>query len=194
MKLSGWIVIAALAASAGPAAASSTWIGVNGGVGLPLGDFADLADTGFQIGGSAEVEVSPMWSVGGEIGFMSFGGDSDVEDVLSFFYGESVDVSFRLIPITAIARLNFPTESNVQPFLRGGVGAYMGTSKIDGQSFSDDESSTDIGFNLGGGMTVASSGNVRFGGDVIYHYIATEDTATNLFTLRFLVLFGAGGP
>jgi opacity protein-like surface antigen len=79
------------------------------------------------------------------------------------------------------------------PFLRAGLGAYLLKTKVEGETFEGDDDETDLGFNIGGGLLIHSSSNMAIGGDLLYHYIATEDEATNLFTLRAVLMFGVGG-
>jgi opacity protein-like surface antigen len=193
VRLKAWLLVAGLACAV-PAHAATTYFGINGGLALPVGDFGDAANTGFTLGASLDIPVNDMWWLGGEVGWAGFGGSDDLEDALSILAGEDVDVSFRAIPIIATARLMIPTQGTVAPFVRGGLGAYMFTAELEGETFEDDDSETDLGFNLGGGFLARTGGSMMWGADLIYHYIATEDESTNVLTVRGLLLFGTGGP
>ncbi|HYM80874.1 MAG TPA: outer membrane beta-barrel protein [Candidatus Limnocylindria bacterium] len=193
MRTRGWMLVACLVATASPAVATTTWLGVNGGVAVPTGDFGDDANLGFTFGGSVDVRITETSSVGGEIGYAPFSGSDELESALSSLTGEVVDASLSAIPITATARLWIPSSGTVAPFLRFGVGAYLLRTTIEGETFEVDDSETAVGVNLGGGVAFETGENMMLGTDALYHYISTEGGAANLFTLRAVLFFELGG-
>jgi hypothetical protein len=72
------VAVLAFAVAATPASAQNLSAFVGGGVTLPIGDFGDVADTGWNVGGGVLVPVGAagMW-VGGE----AFYGRNSVKDI-----------------------------------------------------------------------------------------------------------------
>jgi opacity protein-like surface antigen len=116
--------------------------------GLASGDGA--YDLGFGVGASARWRRSD-WPVAirGDAYFAHHTGD--VGTLLGGF-----DVSLNLFGILGNAEYSFPTESTLKPYVFGGVGLFYANTDIDydGANLddSDYDSSTDLGFNAGGGV------------------------------------------
>jgi opacity protein-like surface antigen len=176
---------------AGSAHAQPTmWIGFNGGVGMPIGSFADQASTGFNIGVVADIVVRGPWAFGGELSWHGYGGNDDFEKDLTAVQGEPVDVSIGMIPIIAHARYRIATDDPLVPFVRGGLGLYNIRSRQEWNTGRRDRSATDFGFVAGGGVEYLASQNMAWGAELLYQYIATSDEATNMLTLRVQAMFG----
>lgn len=65
------------------------------------------------------------------------------------------DISLNLFGVLGNAEYSFPTESTLKPYVFGGVGLFYANADIDYDGpfdFSDYDSSTDLGFNAGGGV------------------------------------------
>ena len=171
--------------------AGSISLGVNGGVELPFGDFSDQASTGFSMGLTGDYVVGENLAVGGELGWHSFGGSDDVEKKLSVQYGTPVNLTFRVVPITVHAKYFLPTGQTLTPFVKGALGIYNVLNRVEREGSSDVEhSSTRIGFQVGGGADFNTATSIRYGFDVLYHYIATENKATNILAVRGQLMFG----
>lgn len=69
----------------------------------------------------------------------------------------SVDVDFSFISINADARYYIPTQGTIDPFVGGGLAVHF--SKADAGPFGD-ESETDVGLNLLGGIDIPVSDNL----------------------------------
>ena len=184
MKLkSAILAVSMLAFGAGMAHAGSLSLGLNGGAGMPTGDFGDVASTGWNVGVNATNQVNEKWGIGADLGYHSWGAK---EEVLS----PGQDLSFSAIQGTGFAVMRFPTSGSATPYVKFGAGMYNVGFKS--QNPDGDDSSSDFGFNFGAGMNFATQGNMSWGLGGAYHIINTDVTDTNMFTLGLNVNFGMG--
>ena len=168
----------------------SVWLGVNGGVSLPFGDFSDQASTGFNLGLTGDYVIYENLAVGGEIGWHSFGGNDELEKQLSVQHGASANLTIRVVPVIAHARYFLPAGQKVTPFVKGGLGLYNVQNKVEYLAVSQEHSSTRIGFQFGAGADFKSAASLQYGIDAQYLYIATENKATSMVVARGQLLFG----
>lgn len=168
----------------------SVWLGVNGGVSLPFGDFSDQASTGFNLGLTGDYVIYENLAVGGEIGWHSFGGNDELEKELSVEHGASANLTIRVVPVIAHARYFLPAGQKVTPFVKGGLGLYNVQNKVEYLAVSQEHSSTRIGFQFGAGADFKSAASLQYGIDAQYLYIATENKATSMVVARGQLLFG----
>jgi opacity protein-like surface antigen len=194
MKLrTGLLMLLALLVLAPAArAAGSTTLGLQGGLGFPIGDFTDVATLGFHVGGTGTFMVNQSFGVGGDVLWHSHGVNDDYEEALAVAAGTNVDVSLSTAQVTAHGVLLLPAGPVVRPYLKVGLGIYSSSAKIESQSGTTDESDTDVGFNIGGGVHYKGPG-IGYGGELAYHYIATEGDASSMITIGALLTFGFGG-
>src|SRR5262245_36864856 len=138
--------------AAATANAGTTWLGLNGGVGMPTGDYGDAASNGWNIGATVTQSINDMWGIGADLGYHSWGGNSDLEDAI----GPNTDITFGAVQATAHAMVNFPTQSPMKPYMKAGLGLYNVSTKIDSPSGNADDSQSKFGYNFGAGMNFAT--------------------------------------
>src|SRR5262245_9835152 len=183
MKIRKMVVsMALLMLVAATANAGTTWFGVTGGVGMPTGDYGDAASNGWNIGANVTQSINDMWGVGADLGFHSWGGNSDAEAALTQLSGANTDITYGPVQGTAHAIVNFPTQSPMKPYMKAGVGLYNVSYKVDSPGNNSDDSKSEFGYNLGAGMTFATHGNMQWGLGAAYHIIPMKDD------------FGTGSP
>jgi len=132
------LVLSLLGASA--LRAQATEFSIGGGVGVPLGDFDDVAKIGWQ--GTAAVSFVPRnLPVGIQVdgSFSQFGNDSPLDIKNQLLYGT----------LNAVYRFSSSESSRFRPYLLGGGGVY--NSKLTG-SDAPDGSTTKFGINAGAGV------------------------------------------
>ena len=117
------------------------------GAGVASGDGA--YDLGLGVGANARW-IRSDWPVAirGDVYFAHHSGD--VGAGLGGF-----DISLNLFGVLGNAEYSFPTESTLKPYVFGGVGLFYANADIDYDGPFDDsdyDSSTDLGFNAGGGV------------------------------------------
>jgi opacity protein-like surface antigen len=206
MKTKGLITMALIMVLAGNARAQSNpgtpgygsnagkiWLGANAGIGMPFGEFGNIAGAGFTIGLTGDYMVHSLLALGGELGLQRYGGDNDREKELSALYGTPASLTINVIPVTVHAKYFLPANANLAPFVRAGLGLYHLSTKVDAGGTKVDESTTRVGLQFGAGADFNTSTSVRYGVDVLYHYIATKDVASNVLTIRGQLLFGLAG-
>lgn len=194
MKLkSAVLAISMLAFAAGAAHAGSWSLGLNGGMAKPTGDFGDAAATGWNVGVGMTNMINSNWGIGADLGFHSWGGSDDYNNALQVLSGDpSMEGSFSALQATGAVSYHFPTNGNVHPYLKGGLGMYNLKAKVESSSGDADDSSSELGFNFGAGMNFATQGTMQWGFSGLYHSIQTEGQSTNMFTVGMNVNFGMG--
>ena len=117
-------------------------LGVKGGLHMPMGDYGDLVDTGYTIGGQMKMPATDVVSWGVHAGYAMASGD---------FLGADVDTTLiELYPFVDF----YPVRTDrADVFLRGGLGFNMWDIEVDKPghgSYSDD--GTDMMIAAGGGV------------------------------------------
>jgi hypothetical protein len=171
---------------AAPAVAQAKF-SLGGGVTLPLGDFDDVAGTGWH--GLAAIGFQPTdFPVGFQIDgmYQRFG----VQDAPDNFEG-----STQIIQGTANVVYTFTTAeaSTFHPYLIGGVGLY--NSKPTGedlQALIGDESETDFGLNAGAGFDF-QLGSVGLFIEGRFHNIFSDPDNSNFIPITAGIRFGGAG-
>jgi|SRR5262245_41250657 len=184
MKIRAAVLAVTLCMFAGSAYAGTTWLGGTGGVGIPTGDYGNMASTGWHLGGTVIRQVNDSWGFGGDLAYHRWGGSDQVN-----VGGE--EWNFSAVQATGQARYMLPSKSNVKPYLGAGIGLYSFGVKESTSGTSTSES--DMGFNFGAGMNFMSKPGMTWGFDGAYHVINTSGNvdATG-FNLGMHVLWGVG--
>ena len=192
LRLVALVVVLAVACAASRAHASGPmWFTPFGGVAMPVGNFSDRASTGFDFGVMAETKLDGPWSAGGELGWYQFGGNDDLEKQLSALYGASTNVTTRTIPLTIWAKLGFDAKA-FNPYAKFGFGGYFSRTRFEYLNRDVDNTDNVLGVILAGGFTRDMTSNVRWGGELDYHWIGTENKASQMLELRATLGFGGG--
>lgn len=190
MKFKSVVLSAALLMfGVGAANASATWLGVNGGAGVPSGDFGDVAATGWQFGATGTRMVNDQWGFGGDVNYHMWNASDDLANT----FGPGEELKMSALQATAHVMMAFPTQSTVSPYAKVGLGVYNVGSKFESPAGDTDNSESNFGFNFGGGMNFATSGNMRWGVNAAYHVVNTDsNTDVNIMTFGVNVLWGVG--
>jgi opacity protein-like surface antigen len=190
------LAVSLLAFGAGMAHAGSWSLGLNGGAAKPTGDFGDAAATGWNVGVGMNNMVNSTWGIGADLGYHSWGGSDDYNSALQVLSGDpSAKGSFSAIQATGAVSYHFPTNGNVHPYLKGGLGLYNVKASLESSAGNADDSWSKLGYNFGAGMNFATQGNMQWGFNGAYHMVQTKDDLganTNMFTVGMNVNFGMG--
>ena len=166
--------LALSAAVAAPASAQATEdlrtvrFGVQGGLSMPMGDFGDFAGTGYTIGGLLDARPASLpFGIRFNVDYHNWGGEDLFEDT-----------DFNVLSGTAAAMFTVPTTGGISPYVLGGIGMYrFGCGD-------DCDSSTDFGFNLGGGLNF-NLGTMDTFAEVRYHSADDTNFLPIVFGIRF---------
>jgi hypothetical protein len=131
----------------------STAVGIDAGAFVPVDD---ELDTGLVVNALLEYYVTPRFSLRTNFGLTNPG------------FARDPDASLRQLPLRLDANYNWE-RGKWHPFVGAGVGAYFLQIKNNGEAFGD--SSTEPGFNLGGGVEYFTSRTVSIKGEARYHRI-----------------------
>jgi opacity protein-like surface antigen len=160
------------AAQAQPPLQRDTWL-LSGGLGLALD--AD-ANGSLTMHGGAAFPLSSELAVEGELGH--------VFDISPGNVG--VDVSLTTVHGSVLYFIN--TEYVLTPYLAAGLG--LGKYAVDIAGDADGFSTTELGFNLGGGVTYPLNNTTAFRGDFRYFKHIDDVPSIWRFTAGVAVRFG----
>ena len=180
----GALLIAATAHAQGNSGTSGRPFKLGGALGatVPLGDYSDAADLGFNLGGLIEYKPQSVpVNLRGEITYHRNG----LKDG-AFPAFPDVDGNASIFGFVANALVPFgDPASTARPYAIGGVGVYRVKLSGDlpgGNTLSRSE--TDFGLNIGGGFIFNLSGVETFV-EARYHSVFTEDSNSNFIPLSF---------
>jgi opacity protein-like surface antigen len=174
--------VAAVLAMSGALAASASAqapvaFGVKLGATMPLGDFGDAVGTGWH--GGVVLGFTPS--------MVPFGVRLEGDYHSFSFEDEVADGDFTIMDVILNGVWGFAMpDSPMQPYAIGGIGFYR--TKADIEGLDDEESSTDFGINVGGGVRFALSGFSAFV-EARWHNIFSEDESTRMVPISFGVMF-----
>lgn len=135
-------------------------------------------DVGLALGGSGRWRRSD-WpvTIRGDGYFAHHGGDIGAP-----FGG--IDVSVNIFGVMGNAEYPFPTTGNIKPYVFGGLGLFYSNVNVDYNGAfeaSGYDSATDLGFGIGGGLTLTP----RFGVELRFMDIGGFNTIPVLAVLHF---------
>lgn len=191
MKLKPAVLAVSLLAFAANAANAGSWsFGLNGGAGMPTGDFGNLAGTGWNIGVTTTSMVNEKWGFGADLGYHSWGASDDIEALL----GPGESYSLRGIQATGHAVLRVPTNGNITPYFKVGTGLYNLAEKLEDASGDLSNSESRFGFNFGAGMLFSTQGNMTWGFNGTYHIAPADNNGidADVFTVGLNMNWGMG--
>jgi opacity protein-like surface antigen len=157
--LSKFVAVAAIAVSSaavvgaqGVTSATRPFsLGVSGGASIPVGDFSDGVNTGYNFGGHIAFGTPSLpISFRGDVNYDHFGAKNT----------EGLDdASAHIWSYTANAVYEIPTMTGIRPYIIGGIGGFSPTATGSSEGTSVSVSSgTRFGFDVGGGLTIPLSG------------------------------------
>lgn len=196
-------------------------LSAKGGIAKFTGDIGDSYKMGFGGGAGVEYFVIDNVSVGGSFQFNTFkvkeeGFDEEIDllkeaialleqqiaeetDPLVKAYLEAQLASLKqdlsdleeesggsvkLMPLSVQGKYYVPMKGKFAPYFMGGLGAYI---------FSNGDSETKLGINLGGGGKYSINEKVGILAEGAFHIVFTEDESTKYFDVKAGVIFYLGG-
>lgn len=168
------------------AAKGSMTLGVNGGMLIPSGDFADGFKTGWFGAVSGDYGVNDKCSVGLEVGMSGTKHEDDGTNAALVYPGLTGTIKDQatIMPILLRGKYMFPTSAEkVHPYVVLGVGMYNFKEKFETDNFSEEPSDTKFGGRGGVGVTYMASPQVGIGVEGSYHYISTDVKSTTFMTI-----------
>ena len=185
MKLKIAVPVLALAAflAGAPAYALGGGIvfGVQGGGGVPTGDYGDEFSSGFNLGGTVDFMLMPMFGLGADLGYFSNNAKDEVNqefsDSLSAAAGTPItgEIKANALQYGAHATFMPPVPGGFHPYLQAGVAQYNTKLRFEGGGVKVDVESNQVGFNVGGGAMFSVAPLVGVGVDAHYHNVGTKD-------------------
>jgi opacity protein-like surface antigen len=129
--------------------------------------------------------LTPVFGLGADLGYHWWGGNEDV------FAG--ADATFSGIQATAQGTFMIPMQGKARPYLAGGLGLYNMKFELESSLGDQEDSSSEFGYNLGGGLNWLVSPMYMIGIGAGYHSVQTEGEATNFYTVGVNLLWGKSG-
>lgn len=153
-------------------------LGLDLGPNIPIGDFGDVAETGVGFKFIFKSFFDDNFAFMANIGYNSFDGKDNI-------FRNNDNFGFDIIPININAEYHFGGDK-ISPYLSGGLGFYSISLDNDDIFGNDDRyEDTEIGLDLGGGITYPIKDNIYLSGDLKIHLIENA----SFIGLNFGVLF-----
>ncbi len=183
------LALAVAAPAPGHAAASPLEFGFLLGIAEPLGDLGDAAKLGFDFGVMTERTLTPAFAWGGTVVVNRHG----LKDVPGALGGGNLDGSFTIVGVGPHLTFWPGSGGDSRPFARVGLGVYHVRTHISATSVirERDDSDTEFGIHVGGGLSRQLTPGLRGGIEGAYHSVFT-DRATTYLNLGVFALFGGG--
>jgi hypothetical protein len=152
-------------------------LGPKAGLHWPIGDYGDVADLGYTIGGQLKAPINERWSWGVHFAYATADGDESVGATVSQDYDVSM---FEIYPFVDyfLARDYRVQESRMDFFLRGGLGLNFWEVDVNriqigpgAGVISRSEDDMDLMMAIGGGVNFLGN----FEALVLYNRILTAD-------------------
>ena len=188
-RLSKLVAFAAVAAIAGSSAAvagaqgvtSATKpfsLGISGGASIPTGDLSNYTNTGYNVGGHVALGTPALP--------ISFRGDVNYDNFGAKGSGNS---NAHIWSYTANAVYEVPTMTGIRPYVIGGIGGFTpGASYTSGNTTVSASSSTQFGYDVGGGITIPLSGFNTFI-EARYNHFNDNGGSTSFIPITFGIMF-----
>ena len=195
MKRSILFAALALTLSASAAfAAKGEWTGGGqAGAHMPMGEYGDVAKTGWLGGVFIDYMVTDMLSLGANLDYHATKAKDEfvAAQNLAFPGANIEDINVTVFNYGLTSALHLSKGGPASPYLKAAVGMYNSKSEIKGGPLDGtDDSSTDAGIAGGAGVMFRPPGNsVGFGIEALYHNVFTENESTNLFSVTGRITF-----
>lgn len=185
-RLSTIVTIAVIAASSasvagaqGVTSATKPFsLGISGGASIPTGDLSDYTNTGYNVGGHVALGTPALP--------ISFRGDVNYDNFGAKGSGNS---NAHIWSYTANAVYEVPTMTGIRPYVIGGIGGFTpGASYTSGGTTISANSSTQFGFDVGGGITIPLSGFNTFI-EARYNRFNANGSTTSFVPITFGIMF-----
>jgi len=149
-------------------------VGASVGYGMPIGDFSDSYDGGFAVGLNGCYMFTDMYGLELAVDWTKFSANDEIVSAMELLTGEDVEIGWTMIPVTLDFMAAFPA-GNMKPYLKGGVGMYFESMKIEIGSESASESENKFGINFGAGIKIPFGETTMFDIGGTFHHVMTED-------------------
>lgn len=166
--------------------------GLGGGVGFPVGDFGDIAETGFHAQGMVGFTIPGLpIRLRGDLMYHSFGGNSVDFGGSSATYPDTRIIAGLVNGSVSFSRMRDGTSPDASGgrdiYIIGGLGVY----NLDSESTADFESASEtrFGVNVGAGMRFDLSGLDTFV-EARFHHVFTKDESLTMIPITFGIMFG----
>ena len=194
------LLLALLSTPALAQGGKQVWAGA--GLSMPMGDFGDVAKSGLQFGGGFGFELTPAFTLGGEVFYDMFGLAEEYEDYLDSEGFGSVDFDIRITQYTLMARVDLmPALSSL--YAKFNAGMYKASMSASAEGLSATIDDTDFGFGVGLGYQFFGAANTGGFVEAVYHNVPGSDetiegvtyegSATQWIDLRGGVVFNFPG-
>jgi len=191
------ILFAALALTlSAPAAfaAKGEWTGGGqAGAHIPMGDYGDVAKTGWLGGVFLDYMATDMLSLGANLDYHATKAKDEFVTAQNLaFPGVNIEeINTTLFNYGVNAALHLSNTGAASPYIKGAFGAYNSKTEIKGGPLDGtDDTTTDMGIAGGAGVMFRPPGNsVGFGIEAMYHNIFTENESTQLVTVTGRITF-----
>ena len=175
------LTLCALAFVATSAMAAASEFGLNAGLALPMGDFADAAGPGFFGGATYTYHVEDMFGLGGDINYHRFGKKSATVGAVS------ASNELSAVQYGVHGKYFFKLKTKEMPYIKVGLGMYSLSDKasatFNGVTRSETSSVSKFGISAGVGSDWKMGEKASWGIEALYHNIMTDSKSSAMITV-----------
>jgi opacity protein-like surface antigen len=157
-------------------------LGVSGGLTMPMGDFGDAYDSGYNVTGHVffRPSNSQRFSLRGDVSYDAWKGKTG---------GSVLEADLNSIGGSGNVLLSLASSaSSVQPYVLGGLGMYRTKASTTIGSLTSSNTTTDFGYQLGGGLNFKLSGFSTFL-ELKYTTISGDPESSSFLPITFGIRF-----
>ena len=186
-----FLIGAVVLLAASSAMAGGYSVAVMGGAGLPLNDFKTDTKTGWDIGGTADHAMGPMWGLGVDLGYHAFKATDAANQKAAAVaigvgapVGTTFDMKTTAFQYGAHVTLSPPMLGPIHPYAQAGGAAYSlkAASGTTAPGYGD-VTKTKFGWNVGAGVDFAAIPTISLGVAAQYHDIPAKADFGSDFTM-----------
>jgi hypothetical protein len=144
------------------------WLGVRGGAGFPSGNFNEIANSGWDVGGTIGWMYNQHSGLGVDIVHHNWGGGPNAK--AEAVGGPGAGFSPSALQVTACYVRGFPTEGSAFPWFKLGIGTYVSEMKVEGGQVDSPNRTNSLGANIGIGTDFAIGPGWQMGMSGTYHH------------------------
>jgi len=160
-------------------------LSISGGMNLPQGDLSEGTKNGSALGAGLVYCLNSRLSIGGEFVMNHY----DAEDDLQAVYGSDASADLDIYQYTGFLRMTAVSSTRHHLYMKGLLGAYTGKVSVRVGSYELEDSDTELGFGVGGGLQINGSRGSSLYLESLYHHVAAEDGGADFVTATVGVLF-----
>lgn len=156
--------------------------GLEAGTSLPTSNFADAANTGYNLGLVYQANLVGF-GFGGQLKYNGWSASEEMNAMAEGSFGAGSEYKFESWQYGVFGTYSLPIPTMVKPYARLGLDAYTSSLKLSSPMGDGSESDTKFGMSAGIGADFGAPGMpFKFGVNTMYHRL--KDSGTDFYSVN----------